>query len=90
GNMSNLLIRGLQPRIRREIQKLAEAENLSINQEVLRLIAWALEQAEKQRVMEEERAEAFRRIREIREANFRKYGVTEDSTKLIREDRDSR
>ncbi len=88
--MSDLLIRGLSPRVHQKIQKLAVSENLSVNQEVIRLIAMALEQAEKNRDIEERRAEAFRRIHEIREENFRKFGLSEDSTKLIREDRDSR
>ncbi len=88
--MSNLLIRGLPPKVHQKIQRLAIVENLSVNQEVIRLIAMALEQAEKDREIEERRAEAFRRIREIREENYQKYGLSEDSTKLIRKDRDSR
>ncbi len=88
--MSNLLIRGLPPRVHQKIQKLAVVENLSVNQEVIRLISMALEQAETEKEREARRRDAFQRIREIREENYRIYGLSEDSTKLIREDRDSR
>jgi plasmid stability protein len=87
--VSNLLIRGLSDGVRRKIQRLAAAENLSINQEVIRLIVMALEQAEGKKEMEERRAEAFRRIRELRKQFHQKYGMLDDSTKLIREDREN-
>jgi plasmid stability protein len=88
--MSNLLIRGLPSKVHQKIKKLAVVENLSVNQEVICLLAAALEQAETEKEREARRRDAFRRIREIREENYRIYGLSEDSTKLIREDRDTR
>ena len=88
--MSNLLVRGISPIVYRKIQKMAQKENLSMNQAIIRLIASGLEGVETEEEREKQLRETFRRLKEIREANFRKYGRSEDSTKLIREDRDSR
>lgn len=88
--MSDVLIRGIPPRMHSRIQKLAQSENLSVNQAFLKLVASALEQLEKQEDEEERRREAFRGLKELRARLHAKYGKFDDSTKLIREDRDSR
>ncbi len=88
--MSDILVRGLPTRVHQKIQRLARRQNLSLNQAVLQLIATALEKAEKEKEEKERRKGAFGRLMKLREELYRKYGEFDDSTKLIREDRDSR
>ena len=88
--MSAILIRGLSPAIRRRIQKLAFHENLSLNQAVIQLLKTALERMEKREEEEQRRKEVFERIEKLRAELHEKYGKFDDSTKLIREDRESR
>ena len=87
--MSDLLIRGLPQKIHRAIQRKAESQNVSINQLLIQMIKADLQRGETEQEEEARRKEAFRRIRELREENFRQFGLSDDSTKLIREDRDS-
>lgn len=87
--MSNILIRGVPPKIHREIQRRAAAQNLSVNQLLIRVIENDLKRGESEKEKEARRKEVFRRIRELRKENFRQFGLSDDSTKLIREDRDS-
>ena len=88
--MRNILVRGVPAKVRLRLQRLARFQNASMNQALLELLAWALEEKEKQTEAEHEREEVFRRVDELRERLRKKYGKFEDSTKLIREDRDSR
>lgn len=88
--MSDVLIRGVPPRVHREIQRLADREDLSVNQFLVRQLVEMVKNNRDQKTEEERRKDVFRRIEEIRERLYRKYGKMEDSTKLIREDRDSR
>ncbi len=88
--MSNILVRGLPPKIHRKIQILAEEGNQSINQIMIQLVTWAVEKKADGQRAEDKRAEAFRRIREFQNQMYQKYGVQEDSTKIIREERDRR
>jgi flagellar biosynthesis component FlhA len=88
--MGNMLVRGLPERIRRRLESFAESQNLSLNQTLLRLIEAGLQKEETEKEKEERRKEAFRRIRELREEIYRKYGFQEDSAKIIRELRDER
>ena len=88
--MSDILIRGLSARTHQTIQRLARLQNLSVNQALLQLIATALEKAEEEKKENRRREGAFQRALELREEIYRKYGEFDDSTKLIREDRDSR
>lgn len=88
--MSDLLVRGIPTKTRLRIYRLAKNQNLSLNQEILKLLEDALNQAEKQTEIEKRRQAAFKNIRVLREEMARKYGKFDDSTKLIREDRDSR
>ena len=87
--MSAILIRGLSPSIRSRIQRLASDENLSINQAVIQLLKSALTQLEKNWEENRERKDVFDRIEKLRAELHEKYGKFDDSTKLIREDRDS-
>lgn len=88
--MSNVLVRGLPENIHRKIQKMAEAGNLSVNQVMVRLLAEAVEQEKEKKEDEGRHREAFRRLNELREEMYRKYGKQEDSTKIIREMREER
>ncbi len=88
--MSNILIRGLPPRLHKEIQRLAKEENLSVNQMLVRLIQEAVKQAEERREKVKRREQVFDRVMKLREEIYRTYGSFDDSTRLIREDRDSR
>ena len=88
--MNAILVRGLPQAVRKRIQKLASAENLSVNQAVIRLLATALERLDEDQEEERRRKEAFDGIRKLRLEFRRKYGRQDDSTKLVREDRDSR
>lgn len=88
--MSNVLIRGIPARIHEQIQKMAKTQNLSVNQTFIKLVCVALEQMENKAEEEERRAQVFERIERLREEIRKKYGRFDDSTKLIREARDSR
>ena len=88
--MSDYLLRGIPFQIQKRVQRLANSENLSINQALIRLVSEALKVREEKEEGEKRRSDVFRRIDEQREKLYRKYGMMEDSTKLIREDRDSR
>ncbi len=86
--MSNVLVRGIPPRLHREIQRWAETENLSVNQLFIKLALEAVEARKKTDQEDEEKKDVFERIKELREEIYRRNGIMEDSTKLIREDRD--
>ena len=88
--MSDILIRGVSQRIHHEIQRRAASENLSVNQLLIRMIETGLKRVGSEEEKEARQKKIFQRIREIREENFRQFGLSSDSTKLIREDRDSR
>lgn len=88
--MSNLLLRGLSGKEHARLRHQAYSQNLSVNQYMLKLIRSTLNRPDKDQEKEARHAEAFRRLDEMRERLHRKYGLMDDSTKLIREDRDSR
>lgn len=88
--MGNMLIRGIPPRVHREIQRLAEEENLSVNLFLVQRLIEMVKKNGAEKAEEERRKEVFHRIEEMREKMRRKYGKQEDSTKIIRELRDSR
>lgn len=88
--MSNILLRGLSPARKRDIERLANSKNLSLNQMFLEVIKAGLERWDKEREAETRRLDVFRRIRKFQKEMGRKYGKFEESWKLIREDRDSR
>lgn len=88
--MKNFLIRGISIRLYQRIQKFSRERNLSANQLLLEIINREIERMEGNADEESDRAEAFQRMRELREAMSRKYGKQEDSTKLIRKMRDER
>ena len=88
--MKDFLIRGVPPWVHQRLQKVAEEENLSMNQLLIRILQEGLEIEKRKMEKEKREKEAFHRLREIRERLRRKYGKMSDSTKLIREDRDNR
>jgi len=90
GVMADILIRGIPLRVRHEIQRLAARKNLSVNQFLVERIMEMVKKNGDQEVEEERRKKAFRRIREIREELYRKFGLQDDSTKIIRHFRDTR
>lgn len=87
--MSNFLVRGIPPRLYREMQNWAETENLSLNQLFVRFVHEAVEARKKANKVEEEKKDVFQRIEEMREAIYKRHGLLKDSTRFIREDRDS-
>ena len=88
--MSNLLVRGLPQNIHQRIQEIAESENLSVNQLLVRLLIEAVRAEEKEEEEAEKRRKAFRRLKELRDQIRRKYGKQEDSVKIIRQMREER
>jgi len=88
--MSDLLIRGLSPRTKKEMEEMAREEDLSLNQLAVRLLRQAIDQQNEKEEEEQRHREAFRRLEELRQRIQKKYGKFDESWKLIREDRDSR
>ena len=88
--MSDILIRGIPQNVRNRIQHYADLQNLSVNQYVLLALKRDIEQRERDKEKEKRRRETFKRIDEIREAIYKRHGLLDDSTKLIREDRNNR
>ena len=88
--IKSMIIRGLPPKTRFKIQRMARSENLSMNQMIVRLLLQAVAHSEREKDEKAIRSEAFRRLDEFRERRYRKYGKMEDSTKIIREFRDNR
>lgn len=88
--MWDVLVRGVSERTRVKVQRIARFENLSVNQVIIQFIKEGAEREEKQKDDLRRHAEAMKRLKEIREEMHKKYGMMEDSWKLIREDRDSR
>lgn len=88
--MSNLLVRGLPQNIHQRIQEIAESENLSVNQLLVRLLIEAVRAEEKEEEEAEKRRKAFRRLKELRDQIRRKYGKQKDSVKIVRQMREER
>lgn len=94
--MPNVLIRSMSAKTYQEIKRRAKYENVSLSQEVIRLVLFALDEKEKKAIkdMEEQREheDVFERIRILREKIQARYGnkKQEDSTKIIRRMRDER
>src|SRR3989338_7466274 len=76
--MKNFLIRGISIRLYQKVQKFSRERNLSANQLLLDIIDREIERMKGNVDEEKQRAEAFRRLREIREELSRKYGKQED------------
>ena len=88
--MKDVLVRGLPAKIHERLQNLAKAENLSLNQALLKLIIAALEEIDSKREAERERAEAYSRLLALRAKIKAEHpGTFEDSWKLIRKDREN-
>lgn len=92
--MPTMLVRSMPAATYRRVKKIAKEENLSLSQEVIRLVLFALDEKEKKAIkeMEEEkdRGDVFERIRILREKIQAQYGKQEDSAKIIRRMRDER
>ena len=88
--MRNVLIRGLPDKIHNRIQKLADKRNASVNQVLVQLVIRSLKDVQEREDKEAERDKIFKRIHELREAHYRKYGKSEDSAKMVREMREER
>ena len=88
--MSAMLIRGISPIMRKQIQKLASKENQSINQMIIQFIKNELERKKRQEEIEQSRKQAFQDLRKLREEHFKQFGKLDDSTKIIRHFRDTR
>ncbi len=88
--MSALLVRGLSVQDRREIQKMATAQNVSMNQWLMNVIHDELQRTKSGKEKELRQKKAFQRIRELYEIMRRKHGMQEESWKMIRRMRDER
>lgn len=86
--MANLQIQNLPEPLYQSIQKLAETKNVSLNDAVIQMLAWASSAEPVQQLTELERTkEALAKIRNFPRKNPADSGLP-DSTLLIREDRD--
>jgi len=88
--MRNVLVRGLPEEVHRQFEKIAESQNLSVNQLMVRLLIEGMKRSKAEEEKRKEWGEAIQRLKEIREENYRKYGKQEESWKLIREAREER
>lgn len=88
--MKTFLVRKISNMAHRRIRKKSRLEHISMNQLLVRFLIQVLEIGAGGRREIENRNNPFRRLEELRERLHRKYGKMEDSTKLIREDRDTR
>jgi plasmid stability protein len=86
----NILIRNFPEKIHRKIKSRALANKRSFNQEILSFYLDHLGCLENNEERKQKHEEAFRRLDELREKIRKKYGRTEDSTKIIRHFRDTR
>ncbi|GEM_PF-2193665 len=88
--MANVLIRGIPETVHRQIEKIAKEDDLSVNQMMVQILrTWVKQEAEK-RKKSEDQLDVYQRIEKLREKIRQKYGVQEDSWKLIREAREER
>ena len=88
--MPTLLVRSMPAGAYRKVKTMARKENISLSQEVIRLVLFALSEKEKKEMEEKDRNNAFQQIRSLRKEIYAKYGKQEDSWKIIRRMRDER
>ena len=92
--MTTILVRDMPATIYRRVKKMAQQENLSLSQEIVSLVLFALNEKEKKEIEEmqkqKEEGDVLERMRVLREEIHAKYGKQEDSWKLIRKMRDER
>lgn len=88
--MKAFLVRKIPRKIRHHIEKCSSSQGLSMNQYFVQVMIRSEGKIEFPDEPLQDRDELFRRIDEFREEMYRKYGSFDDSTKLIREDRDTR
>ncbi len=74
--MSDILVRGIPKSIHIQIQKLAEKENLSVNQALVQWILMIVKERKKKEEEDVRRAEAFDRLLKVREELHAKYGTS--------------
>ena len=86
----NILVRGVPQKYKSRIQRIAQSKNLSVNQVVVQYVIRGIENERERENGDSRQQEAIRRLREIREEIYKKYGLSTDSTQIIREARDSR
>jgi len=86
--MASLQIQNLPEPLYREIQKVAQTENVSLNDAVIQMLSWASgTESVQQRAEMKKTKEALTRLRNFPRQNPADFGLP-DSTLLIREDRD--
>ena len=94
--MHTVLIRSMPAKTYQEIKRRAQSENVSLSEEVIRLVLFALDEKEKKAIKEmeegKERGDVYERIRALREEMHAKYGhkKQEPGWKIIRKMRDER
>lgn len=86
--MTNLQIQNLPEPLYQSIQKIAQAENVSLNDAVIQMLTWAssIESVQEPTAIEKTK-EALAKLRSFPRKNPVDSGLL-DSTLLIREDRD--
>ena len=86
----NMLIRGVPMKCKTKIEKIAQSKNLSVNQVLVQFVIRYAEEEGKEQSADARQREAIGRLRQMRENMRRKYGISNDAVRWIREDRDSR
>ena len=88
--MKNILIRGISREFKHSLERFVSSGNLSMNQTIVKVLISGIQRHQRKKEEKRCREEAIRRIDEIREEIYQKHGWLDDSTKYIRQDRDSR
>jgi hypothetical protein len=88
--MCNIIVRGISERVRSKIQRIASVKNLSMNQILVQVINQLADEEGKEKEELQRHREAVKRLKELREKTYKKYGLSTDSTQIIRESRDAR
>lgn len=88
--MANMLIRKVSTSVHHVIKKNTSKNYLSMNQGMIFFMIAIMKQLQKEREECRKHQRAFEQMEKIRKELFETYGTFDDSTKLIREDRDKR
>lgn len=88
--MSQVLIRRVPRFAYAQLQRISRLQDLSRNQLLVRLMIATIKNNLQNKDDRERHSENFRKLLELRREIYEAHGRFDDSTALIREDRDSR
>ncbi len=88
--MGDLLIRGVSVRVKQKLRRMAMKRHMSVNRILLEQLDKWEEYEDQDKTADEKQAEAIKRLNEIRQETYKKYGLSNIAVKYIREGRDSR